>query len=40
VLQGFLARRHLYFTQRFQTQWEPAARANLARELAALTQAT
>ncbi|MEY4766602.1 MAG: hypothetical protein RI907_3275 [Pseudomonadota bacterium] len=35
VLQRFLARPQLYFTERLRAQWETQARANLARELAA-----
>lgn len=36
VLQTFLAREHIYFTPALRALWEPPARANLARELAAL----
>ncbi len=37
VLQGFLRRPHLYFTERFRAQWEDGARVNLQRELKVLT---
>lgn len=36
VLQTFMAREHIYFTPALQALWEAPARANLARELAAL----
>lgn len=36
VLQGFLAREHIYFTPALRALWEAPARANLMRELAAL----
>jgi predicted metal-dependent HD superfamily phosphohydrolase len=36
VLERFLARPHLYFTDFARREWEPRARANLAREIAAL----
>ncbi len=36
VLQGFLRRPHLYFTERFRAQWELRARDNLQRELKSL----
>jgi predicted metal-dependent HD superfamily phosphohydrolase len=37
VLQSFLDRPFVYFTPALRSQWEAAARANLARELAALS---
>jgi predicted metal-dependent HD superfamily phosphohydrolase len=37
VLQAFLDRPFVYFTPSLRTKWEAAARANLARELAALS---
>ena len=36
VLEPFLTRPHVYATAHGRTQWEPGARANLARELARL----
>ena len=33
ILQGFLAREHLYFTDHFRNQWEAKARDNLARSI-------
>lgn len=36
VLQSFLDREHVYATQTFRTRYEAAARANLARAIAAL----
>jgi len=36
ILQGFLARETLYFTQTCRALWEDVARANLARSIAAL----
>ena len=39
VLQGFLRRPHLYFTECLRAQWEARARVNLQRELHSLTEA-
>ena len=36
VLAGFLQRDHIYFTPSLRLLWEPAARANLQRELSRL----
>jgi predicted metal-dependent HD superfamily phosphohydrolase len=36
VLEGFLAREHIYLTRRLRTLWEERARANLAAEAAGL----
>ncbi|MEH6807301.1 MAG: hypothetical protein V7651_00490 [Hyphomonas oceanitis] len=36
ILQGFLKRDRLYFTDTCRAEWEEAARANLARSVAAL----
>lgn len=38
VLNGFLSRPHLYFTERFRAQWEALARSNLQRELYSLNE--
>jgi predicted metal-dependent HD superfamily phosphohydrolase len=40
VLQSFMARDAIYRTPALHAAWEPAARANLARELQALTDQT
>lgn len=37
ILQGFLARENLYFTDRFRSQWEAKARDNLARSIKRLS---
>lgn len=37
VLEGFLARDHIYLTERLRALWEEPARANLAAELTGLT---
>ena len=39
ILEQFLARRHIYSTEIFRERYEPRARANLARSLAALGRA-
>jgi predicted metal-dependent HD superfamily phosphohydrolase len=36
VLEGFLAREHIYLTRRLRTLWEERARANLTAEAAGL----
>jgi predicted metal-dependent HD superfamily phosphohydrolase len=36
VLEAFLARRHIYGTERLRALWEQPARANLAGEVAEL----
>ncbi len=37
VLESFLARRHIYLTERLRALWEAPARANLSGEIARLT---
>jgi predicted metal-dependent HD superfamily phosphohydrolase len=37
VLEGFLARKRIYLTERLRSAWEQAARANLVAEIAELT---
>lgn len=38
VLEGFVTRPRLYFTERFSAQWEALARANLQREMHSLNE--